>query len=93
MVGTRLRKIMKFLSFCLSHAARFLERDKLPDHRPRDFYHTCYNLSGLSLAQHFVAADSNCGGSCLRSSPPLVFGDAANLLVKHTLWLAVFILN
>ncbi|CAN0483811.1 unnamed protein product, partial [Ectocarpus sp. 12 AP-2014] len=37
-------------------------------HRPRDFYHTCYTLSGLSVAQH-----------CLSTSPTVV-GNSSNLL-------------
>ncbi|CAN0383622.1 unnamed protein product [Discosporangium mesarthrocarpum] len=36
--------------------------------KPRDFYHTCYTLSGLSVAQH-----------CL-TEPPLVYGDSSNEL-------------
>ncbi|CAN0441763.1 unnamed protein product, partial [Ectocarpus sp. 13 AM-2016] len=39
--------------------------------RPRDFYHTCYTLSGLSVAQH-----------CLSESPA-VMGNSSNLLVSR----------
>jgi prenyltransferase beta subunit len=43
--------------------------------RPRDFYHSCYCLSGLSVAQW----------GCYFSSPkrPLVYGDIDNLLVRQ----------
>jgi protein farnesyltransferase subunit beta len=27
--------------------------------KPRDFYHTCYNLSGLSIAQHVLSSHEN----------------------------------
>lgn len=42
--------------------------------RPRDFYHTCYTLSGLSVAQH-----------CLSDNSPVVVGDSSNLLVRETI--------
>lgn len=38
--------------------------------KPRDHYHSCYCLSGLSVAQHGAG-----------TSTPEVFGDASNLLV------------
>lgn len=38
--------------------------------KPRDHYHSCYCLSGLSVAQHGFG-----------KSEPVVFGDAGNLLV------------
>lgn len=38
--------------------------------KPRDHYHSCYCLSGLSVAQHGAG-----------KSEPAVFGDASNLLV------------
>jgi protein farnesyltransferase subunit beta len=40
--------------------------------RPRDFYHTCYGLSGLSIAQH----------GCGDSDASYVHGDIANLVAK-----------
>lgn len=40
--------------------------------RPRDYYHTCYALSGLSLAQHGVGPRG--------SAEPLIVGPAGNLL-------------
>lgn len=43
-----------------------------PMPRPRDFYHTCYTLSGLSVAQH-----------CLKDTPTVV-GNSSNLLVSVT---------
>ena len=39
--------------------------------KPRDFYHTCYCLSGMSVAQHFVNKDH---------TKLTVVGDKANLL-------------
>lgn len=41
--------------------------------KSRDFYHSCYALSGLSLAQH----------STDRSAPPQVYGDVGNV-VRNT---------
>lgn len=38
--------------------------------RGRDFYHTCYTLSGLSVAQHCLADN------------PIVVGDSSNKLVS-----------
>ena len=43
-------------------------KDK-PD-RPRDYYHTCYSLSGLSLAQHGLGTDT--GPMIVRVPPPLL---------------------
>uniref|UniRef100_A0A8D8CKL0 Protein farnesyltransferase subunit beta n=1 Tax=Culex pipiens TaxID=7175 RepID=A0A8D8CKL0_CULPI len=41
--------------------------------KPADLYHTCYTLSGISVAQH-----------CETSCPPLIFGHADNeLLPTH----------
>ena len=41
--------------------------------RPRDYYHTCYSLSGMSLAQHGYNPDAE----------PMVVGPKdLNLLVK-----------
>ena len=40
--------------------------------KPRDFYHTCYNLSGLSVAQHSS------------SNNDIGFGDPQQTLVGHT---------
>ncbi|CAN0445803.1 unnamed protein product, partial [Hapterophycus canaliculatus] len=40
--------------------------------RARDFYHTCYTLSGLSVAQH-----------CLSEQSPTVVGSSSNLLVRE----------
>jgi len=59
------------------HCAQALDgglRDK--PGKPRDFYHTCYNLSGLSCAQWGRAGGK--GGTAL------VYGDVGNLLVSLT---------
>ncbi|RLN75520.1 hypothetical protein BBJ28_00021851 [Nothophytophthora sp. Chile5] len=40
--------------------------------KPRDHYHSCYCLSGLSVAQHGDGRDT-----------PVVFGDASNLLARN----------
>jgi protein farnesyltransferase subunit beta len=55
--------------------------------KPRDFYHTCYNLSGLSIAQHCslqqqlpVESDNNSGDE--EAEPG--FGDSQQTLVGHT---------
>lgn len=58
------------------HCAQALDgglRDK--PGKPRDFYHTCYNLSGLSCAQWGRAGGKE-GGTAL------VYGDVGNLLVS-----------
>lgn len=39
--------------------------------RPRDYYHTCYALSGMSLAQHGIDPSA---------SEPLAIGPKENLL-------------
>ena len=58
------------------HCAQALDgglRDK--PGKPRDFYHTCYNLSGLSCAQWGRAGGKEGGAA-------LVYGDVGNLLVS-----------
>ena len=45
--------------------------------KPRDFYHTCYNLSGLSVAQHVLTGGAD-GGE------PYVWGDRGNNLIGRT---------
>lgn len=57
------------------HCAQAVETGGMRDKpgKSRDFYHTCYSLSGLSIAQHGLAVGGDgCG--------PHVFGDADNLL-------------
>lgn len=36
--------------------------------KPRDFYHSCYNLSGLSVAQHVLS----------ENGIPVIYGDPSN---------------
>mmetsp|Transcript_2828 Transcript_2828/g.11543 ORF Transcript_2828/g.11543 Transcript_2828/m.11543 type:complete len:464 (-) Transcript_2828:1720-3111(-) len=66
------RALQRYIVFCAQHAAGGL-RDK-PDKYP-DYYHTCYNLSGLSTAQH-----------CLSSSvEATVVGDPSNRILPTNL--------
>eukprot|EP00903_Cladosiphon_okamuranus_P013427 g12507.t1 len=64
LVFTR-RKLQEYVLMCSQQSDGGL-RDK--PGKPRDFYHTCYTLSGLSVAQH-----------CLSQSP-VVVGNSSNLL-------------
>mmetsp|Transcript_21278 Transcript_21278/g.26754 ORF Transcript_21278/g.26754 Transcript_21278/m.26754 type:complete len:457 (-) Transcript_21278:154-1524(-) len=57
--------LQKYILYCAQQSNGGL-RDK--PGKSRDFYHTCYNLSGLSVAQHAL------------SSRPVVFGSPTNLL-------------
>ena len=43
--------------------------------KSRDFYHTCYCLSGLSVCQHILSNDEDS-----RVSPRAVMGPNSNLL-------------
>jgi len=65
-------KLQEYIIFCcqMNHGGL---RDK-PGKRP-DYYHTCYSLSGLSMAQHQLEADGKNG---LRKTGPL--GGRYNLL-------------
>lgn len=69
------------------HCAQALDgglRDK-PD-KPRDFYHTCYNLSGLSCAQWGQMDSLKESKNARGLNPcghPLVYGDIGNLLVSR----------
>lgn len=61
------------------HCAQAMEggmRDKPGKYR--DFYHSCYSLSGLSIAQNFVMPGSKVKGA--DNALPRVYGDAGNLL-------------
>lgn len=66
----------KALQRYILHCAQENESGGLRDKpgKPRDFYHTCYALSGLSVAQHAYHPNSGSDGI------PRVFGDADNLL-------------
>lgn len=48
-----------------------------------DFYHTCYNLSGLSVAQHDYTYDANCGGF-YRAQKSLILGERERNELKPT---------
>ncbi|CAH0480723.1 unnamed protein product [Peronospora belbahrii] len=63
------KKLQKYILLCGQEITGGL-RDK--PGKPRDHYHSCYCLSGLSVAQHGDAAGE-----------PVVYGDASNL-VKRT---------
>ena len=57
--------------------------------KPRDFYHTCYNLSGLSIAQHCSSSSSGNGDGDNDNSEDdkefdTGFGDAEQTLVEMT---------
>ena len=49
----------RYILLCAQDVHGGLE-DK-PTSKSRDFYHSCYNLSGLSVAQHCDAGDEVCG--------------------------------
>jgi hypothetical protein len=50
----------------------------LHPHRSRDYYHTCYVLSGLSSAQHTLAMEP---GRAVEQTAAFVVGPTSNLLV------------
>uniref|UniRef100_A0A6U9ZJC4 Prenyltransferase alpha-alpha toroid domain-containing protein n=1 Tax=Pseudo-nitzschia australis TaxID=44445 RepID=A0A6U9ZJC4_9STRA len=58
--------------------------------KPRDFYHTCYNLSGLSIAQHCSSSSSSGNGDNPDHNDDddkeldTGFGDAEQTLVEMT---------
>ena len=58
--------LQKYILLCAQQVEGGL-RDK--PGKPRDYYHTCYNLSGLSVAQH-----------CLAERLPVVLGQPGNAL-------------
>lgn len=62
--------IQKYILYCAQQSTGGL-RDK--PGKPRDYYHTCYNLSGLSVAQH------------ASSDRPVVLGHPSNLLKPTSL--------
>lgn len=61
-------QLQKYILLCGQQVEGGL-RDK--PGKPRDHYHTCYCLSGLSIAQH---------GALGSTSEPVVVGDASNLI-------------
>ena len=63
------RALQRFILLCGQQYPDGGLRDK--PSKPRDFYHTCYALSGLSVAQHGLG-----------DAPPCVWGDASNLLER-----------
>ncbi|CAN0134036.1 unnamed protein product [Scytosiphon promiscuus] len=60
------KRLQEYVLMCSQQSDGGL-RDK--PGKPRDFYHTCYTLSGLSVAQH-----------CLSDRSPTVVGNSSNLL-------------
>lgn len=63
-------QLQKYILLCGQQVEGGL-RDK--PGKPRDHYHTCYCLSGLSIAQH---------GALNSGSAPVVVGDSSNLLKR-----------
>jgi protein farnesyltransferase subunit beta len=63
------RALQRYILLCGQQYPDGGLRDK--PSKPRDFYHTCYALSGLSVAQHGLG-----------DAPPCVWGDASNLLER-----------
>jgi len=61
--------LQRYVLLCGQHVDGGL-RDK--PSKMRDYYHTCYNLSGLSVAQHTLSEDG----------VPVVFGDPQNVIEK-----------
>jgi protein farnesyltransferase subunit beta len=64
------------------HCAQQTEGGGLRDKpgKSRDFYHTCYSLSGLAIAQHFTLDGVGGGGGGPTDALPNVFGDPSNLV-------------
>lgn len=58
------KALQEYILICCQHPAGGL-LDK-PE-KPRDFYHTCYCLSGLSIAQHF--SEGKLESQCVVGSP------------------------
>ncbi|GMH95742.1 hypothetical protein TrST_g12683 [Triparma strigata] len=59
--------LQRYVLLCGQHVEGGL-RDK--PSKMRDYYHTCYNLSGLSVSQHVLSEDG----------VPVVYGDSANVI-------------
>lgn len=64
------KALQRYILACAQDVDRGGMRDK--PGKSRDFYHSCYALSGLSVAQHPVSA----------GQPVQVLGDYANVLAK-----------
>ena len=60
-------KLQRYILLCAQEPSGGL-RDK--PSKPRDFYHSCYNLSGLSVSQHVLSEDG----------VPVVYGHEKNVL-------------
>ena len=71
--------LQEYLLLCCQNHQGGL-RDK-PEKRP-DYYHTCYALSGLAIAQHGHYHDAKVAKSlrAVLGDPPQVLGDQRNLL-------------
>ena len=67
-------RLQQYLLLCCQDIQRGGLRDKPSKHR--DFYHTCYCLSGLSVAQHGVSTTRSTA-----NRQPIVWGSSQNLLV------------
>jgi hypothetical protein len=63
--------LQRYVLLCGQHVNGGL-RDK--PSKPRDYYHTCYNLSGLAVAQHAMASDG----------VPVVVGDGSSNVLQPT---------
>jgi protein farnesyltransferase subunit beta len=59
--------LQRYVLLCGQHVEGGL-RDK--PSKMRDYYHSCYNLSGLSISQHVMSEDGK----------PVVYGDASNVV-------------
>ena len=68
-------RLQQYLLLCCQDVQRGGLRDKPSKHR--DFYHTCYCLSGLSVAQHGVS-----GAASAHDRRPVVWGSPTNLLAE-----------
>lgn len=71
-------RLQQYLLHCCQQESGGL-RDK--PGKPRDFYHTCYVLSGLAAAQHGLPPPAGGGGEGEGPSP-VVYGDFENLLPR-----------
>jgi protein farnesyltransferase subunit beta len=69
------RDLQRYVLLCAQQPDGGL-RDK--PGKPRDFYHSCYNLSGLSVAQHWLGGPPGDVGS--DEVIPVVLGCSENLL-------------
>eukprot|EP00606_Chrysophyceae_sp_TOSAG23-5_P000330 GSChrysophyteH2.ASY1.ANO1.1529.1 assembled CDS len=74
--------LQRYILYCAQNIEGGGLRDK-PGKSP-DFYHSCYSLSGLSLAQNFAVGSSDYSGGDAGIGGPgsctYVLGDPSNLL-------------